>query len=324
MISTANARTARDFGDPEDDNSIREAIRQASPPETIKTITLADFLRKQFPARETLLAPWLPAKGLALVFAPRGIGKTHFALNVAYSVASGGTFLGWSASRPHRVLILDGEMPAVTLQERLASIMTHADGEPPADDYIRLLPYDLFELGGPDLSTSEGQKVLEPLIGDAELIIVDNISTICRAGKENEAESWGLIQGWALEQRRKGRTVLFVHHAGKGGEQRGTSKREDVMDTVIKLARPNDYEASEGARFHVIFTKSRGFSGPDAESFEAALVNDLWITKSLADVRTAQILQLSSEGMTQREIATDLGIGLGTVNRTLKAQKEAA
>jgi hypothetical protein len=288
----------------------------------IEALPLDAFLARKFPPRETLLSPWLPEKGLAMVFAPRGVGKTHFALNVAYAVASGGTYLRWKANQPRKVLLLDGEMPAVALQERLCAIVGNSIGEPPAADYVRLLPYDLFELGGPDLSTTEGQRALEPLIGDAALIIVDNISTICRAGKENEAESWGLIQGWALEQRRKGRSVLFVHHAGKGGEQRGTSKREDVMDTVVKLAHPTDYTPSEGARFVVAFTKSRGFSGTDAEAFEATLSEGIWLTKSIEDVRTAQILQLRDEGLKQREIATELGIGLGTVNRTLKAHQE--
>ena len=134
-----------------------------------------------------------------------------------------------------------------------------------------LLASDLCEQGIPDLSTKEGQDLLAPHIGDAELIVVDNLSTICRSGKENESESWGCVQAWALEQRRAGRSVLFIHHAGKGGEQRGTSKREDVMDSVIKLSLPEDYYPSDGARFVVAFTKSRGFHGPDADPFEAML-----------------------------------------------------
>ena len=288
----------------------------------IETIALDAFLARQFPPRNTLMAPWLPEKGLAMVFAPRGVGKTFFALNVAYAVASGGEFLRWKASEPREVLLLDGEMPAVALQERLADIVANSLSQPPSADYIRLLPYDLFEMGGPDLSTVEGQRQLEPLIGNAALIVVDNISTICRAGKENEAESWALIQAWALEQRRKGRTVLFVHHAGKGGEQRGTSKREDVMDTVIKLSRPEDYCPTEGARFVATFTKSRGFSGADAEPFEASLNDGLWFTKSLEDIRSATIMELYDAGATQRDIAKQMGIGLGTVNRTIQATKE--
>jgi nicotinamidase-related amidase len=283
----------------------------------IRSYTLEELLTTPFPPRANLLPPWLPEKGIGMAYAPRGVGKTHFALGVAYAIASGGRFLQWQAPASRPVLLIDGEMPAVVLQERLAVIAANAEGEPPAG-YVRLLPYDLFEEGGPDLSTDEGQAELEPFIGDAALIVVDNISTICRGGKENESESWSAIQAWALAQRRKGRTVLFVHHSGKGGDQRGTSKREDVMDTVIKLSRPSDYSPTEGARFIVEFTKSRGFSGGDAEPFEAQLLDGQWVTRAIEDIRIARILELKAEGLTQRQIAAEVGCGLATVNRTLK------
>ena len=82
---------------------------------------------------------------------------------------------------------------------------------------------DLTERGLPDLAMPEGQRAFDDAIGDAELVIMDNISTLVRAGKENEAESWQSVQDWALVHRRAGRAILFAHHAGKGGAQRGTS-----------------------------------------------------------------------------------------------------
>lgn len=33
--------------------------------------------------------------------------------------------------------------------------------------------------------------------------------------------------------------------------QRGTSKREDVLDTVISLQQSDDYDAKEGASFEI-------------------------------------------------------------------------
>jgi hypothetical protein len=290
-------------------------------PKPIKAINLDAFLQLQIPPKEMLLAPWLPAKGLAMVFAPRGVGKTHFALGVAYAVASAAAYLRWKAPIARRVLYIDGDMPAVVLQERLASIVEKEVAEPPAGDFIRILASDLCEFGLPDLASIEGQAAIEPQIGDAELIIVDNLSTLARSGKENESESWGLMQAWALQQRRAGRSVLFVHHAGKGGEQRGTSKREDVMDSVVKLSLPSDYTPMDGARFTVNFTKSRGFSGIDAEPFEAALHDGLWTTKSLDDLRTAQILELHGEGLNQRDIASEVGCSAATVNRAIKRMK---
>jgi RecA-family ATPase len=203
----------------------------------IRAYTLDAFLAMQIPAKAMLLAPWLPEAGIAMIFAPRGIGKTYLALGVAYAVATGGEFLRWKAPTARRVLVIDGEMPAATQQERWSKLVKANDKEPPSGDYVRILASDRCEFGLPDLSTEDGQRAIEPHIGDADLIIIDNLSTLARSGKENESESWGCIQDWALRQRRQGRSIVFIHHAGKGGEQRGTSKREDIMDSVINRCR---------------------------------------------------------------------------------------
>jgi RecA-family ATPase len=162
-----------------------------------------------------------------MLYAPRGIGKTQAALEVAYAAASGGTFLKWSAPQPRSVLIIDGEMPGATLQERLARIASIAPLEPPSPQHRRILASDLHQDGLPDLSSVEDQQRYTAVLGNAELIIIDNVSTLCRSGRENESESWLAVQGWALARRREGRAVLFVHHSGKGGSQRGTSRKED-------------------------------------------------------------------------------------------------
>ena len=59
-----------------------------------------------------------------------------------------------------------------------------------------MLSGDLTEGGLPDLGTVEGQAELDAQIGDAEIIFADNISTLVRSGKENEAEGWALVQEW--------------------------------------------------------------------------------------------------------------------------------
>ncbi len=293
-------------------------------PTKFRPIELGDFLAREFPPRENLLAPWLASKGLAMVFAPRGVGKTHFALAVAYAVASGGSFLKWAAPKARRVLLLDGEMPPAVLQERLAIIAANADMEAPPGHFM-MLPYDLCEDGGPDLGTVEGQEQLESHIGSADLIVVDNLSTLARTGKENEAEGWGTIQAWALSQRRKGRSVLFfIHHAGKGGDQRGTSKREDVLDTVIRLSHPEDYEPSDGARFLVTFTKSRGIFGADVEPFEARLNDGRWICEDTTELLEAEVMALLAEGKSLREAATELGINKNKVARIRDRAKDRA
>jgi len=135
------------------------------------------------------------------------------------------------------------------------------------------------------------------------------------------------VQEWALRQRAKGKAVLLIHHAGKSGTARGTSKREDVLDTVINLRHPSDYSPDKGAVFEVHFEKNRGFHGKDAEPFEAALIQDesgkqCWITRSIEDSNYEKVIRLFNDGLIQKEIATELGISKGFVSRLLKRARD--
>jgi putative DNA primase/helicase len=135
------------------------------------------------------------------------------------------------------------------------------------------------------------------------------------------------MQSWLLDLRRQNVTVLLVHHDGKGGTQRGTSRREDVLSQVVQLKRPTDYRASEGARFEVHLTKSRGVLGEDAEPFEAWLRSGLdgqpqWTLRLIEDAVASAAKVLADEGLSQRDIAKELGTSLTSVNRALKRAKE--
>ena len=135
-----------------------------------------------------MLTPWLPDKGLTMIFAPRGVGKTWKALGVAHAVASGGEFLCWRAPSPRRVLYVDGEMPMATLQERYAAVVRASMTDAPGVNF-RLLAADAQPDGLPDLADLEAQRFYDSAIADAELIVVDNLSTIARGLRENEADS---------------------------------------------------------------------------------------------------------------------------------------
>jgi hypothetical protein len=74
--------------------------------------------------------------------------------------------------------------------------------------------------------------------------------------------------------RRLGVAVLVVHHANKKGDQRGTSRREDVLDLVMAMRRPVDYEPKEGARFELRFEKARGLVGEDVEPIDVRMAQD--------------------------------------------------
>ena len=298
--------------------------QQTASPARIHPVGIHEFLALEFPPRNNLLSPWLPSQGLVMVYALRGIGKTHFALGVAYTVACGGHFLGWQASEPAGVLYLDGEMPAVVMQERISAIAVSNKLEPKAP--FNLLTPDLQPEGMPRIDTTEGQAEIESILTPAiNLIIVDNISTLTRA-KENEADGWTPVQEWALRQRAAGRSVMFVHHAGKGGQQRGTSRREDVLDTVIALRRPVDYHSDQGAVFEIHFEKARGIYGDDVKPIEARLTTNedgliSWITRSVETGTFDKVVQLLNDGLKQHEIAAELGINKSNVCRHVRRAK---
>ena len=296
------------------------------PPESapLEPLALSDFLALDIPPRENLLAPIIMQKSVNMLFGPRGCGKTHLGVGIAVAVATGTAFLHWQAPEPRRVVYIDGEMPATALQERFDAATRGIDNFSYAATHLAILASDLRLDGLPNLATLEGQARYAPKLEGFELIIVDNIATLCRGGKENESDSWALLQAWALEQRRAGRAVLFLHHSGKGGDQRGTSAREDIMDTVIKLSRPTDYKPAEGARMIVEFSKARGIMGQDAEPFEARLAAGVWTVRAATSARDESILELKDIGLTQRQIAIELSISAATVNRVLQRHGNAA
>ena len=283
-----------------------------------KTFHLQEFTTMPLQARPMVLAPILPAKGLGMLYAQRGVGKTHVGLGIGYAVATGGSFLRWHAPEPRKVLYVDGEMPAASLQERLNTIRAASPTLHPEN--FRLLPMDLQELGDSlNLAQETDQRAIEAQIDGAELLLLDNLSTLVNGGRENDAESWDSMQGWLLRLRRQGLTVLLIHHAGRGEHARGTSKREDVLDTVVHLKRPDNYAIEEGARFEVHLTKARGVHGEGTAPFEARLETRdgiaLWTTRALVDVQAEQVVQMTKDGMSVRDIENELGISRSKVNR---------
>jgi len=305
------------------ENSVAQ---EASTTKSIRVVSLPEMLSMEFPPRENILCPWLPTQGIGMIYSIRGTGKTHVALGISVAVASGGRFLRWEAPQPRGVMYVDGEMPAVVIQERLSHIIASLDKEPSAP--LHIVTPDLQKSGMPDLSTYDGQMALEPHLDGVSLVIVDNISTLCRGGRENEAESWLPVQGWALRLRTRGKSVLFIHHSGKGGLQRGTSRREDVLDTVINLKRPGDYRPDEGARFEVHFEKARGIYGENVKPFEAKLITGIegkqeWGMKDLEESLTERVADLLNQGVPQQEIAEMIGVAKGTVSKHKRKAQDA-
>lgn len=283
--------------------------------EAVEAKPLPQFLAEKIKPREMMLAPVIPTQGLVMLYAPRGVGKTFVSLAIGIAVARGGKLFDWAAPQPRPVVFVDGEMPTATMQERLRPMVTNDGAE---HTNFSIVCADLRRDGLPDLASEEGQTAIQRLVYPGTLLILDNLSSLVR-GKENEADGWQSVQDWLLHLRRNQVSVLLVHHAGKNGEQRGTSRREDVLDTIISLRRPSDYRPSDGARFEVHVEKARGVTGDQLDAFEAKMeIRDghtIWTHQPLDDINYERVIELSKLKMAIRDIAEELRLSKSKVSR---------
>lgn len=292
--------------------------------------TMGELLRMDIPPRQYILYPFIQEKSLCMLYAKRGTGKTFVGLSIALAVSAGVDIMNFRVEKPHKVLYIDGEMPAQTMQERLSLLAMGLGGIYTGQDNLLILTPDRQDIPMPNLASAEGQQAIAPLLNDVKLLIVDNISALCQYGKENDAESWIPMQKWLLELRRQGIAVLLIDHAGKNGDNRGTSKKQDILDAVIALETPERHKASDGCSFVVRYTKSRCICGEDVSEYEAHLEEDeigglAWrVSKHITpkqqkhEETLSKVKELLDKRLTYRVIAQQMGISKSTVGEFAK------
>ena len=243
-------------------------------------LSLSDFQALPIPQRDYLVFPWLAASSLNMVFAARGLGKSWFVHQLALCLARGVKFFDWLVPRECRVLLVDGEMPSAVLQKRFSILAGKA-----LPDGLDILPSEsLWQDGNPlnlnDPATQDRfQKMLDARAVKGlkpDLIIIDNLSSLTSGTDENDNGALDGLLHWQMGLRHQGYAVLLVHHAGKGpnGDQRGASRREDLLDTCIRLSAPlNLPEPARGACFEISFSKTRD-QRPTPDKLTVALALD--------------------------------------------------
>jgi len=272
-----------------------------------------------------------------MIYAPAGVGKTQLCLSVAITIASGGsmfTTTPWKALEPNPVLYCDGEMHEADLQDRVRKFHK---GKQISDGFLRYVNGTWQPEGMPDLSKPEGQRLVDELIRSqgTKVLILDNLSTLCLSGRENETDSWKPVQAWFLRLRHSGVSVIIVHHASKSRDdsgkprQRGTSLHDVTLDSSIVLDRPRNCDEEDGCVFHLSYVKNRGFYGTDATPLEVRLIEEKsgafsWIDRKLVQKTYDEVVDLYNDGMQNpKDLATELGVGLRITQKHLKKAKAA-
>ena len=112
------------------------------------------------------------------------------------------------------MLLIDGELPQADLRQR--AIQVQAAAEHPAErGQLTVISSDRVDRGIGNLGLPAVQAEVECWLDGVELLILDNLSSLTVGVRENDGDAWAQIQDWLLRLRRRGISVLIVHHAGK-------------------------------------------------------------------------------------------------------------
>ena len=299
-------------------------------------ITQKDLISQDIPPREFVLGHWMPKDSFGMVYAPRGVGKSWFCMALGVSIAKGQKiFLGWEIHDKYSVLYVDGEMAKVELKERFNELT-----DAPLDNLFILSSEMLYRDGCPIcLDIPDEQQAVNDLLDHletkgqkAQVIILDNLSTLRRGINENDNNEAQALLDWLVSLRHKGYTVIVVHNSGKSGSQRGASIIEVPMDYVIKLSTPDkkSIPLHEGAHFEFSFDKVRGKTPKPNKGLLSLRTNSEGLLQLCSDQsdnivdRHYILLKLLGEfgSLTHREVSKKLDISIGSVNNDLKKLRD--
>jgi hypothetical protein len=284
------------------------------------TCNSADLPKLNVPPREPILGEWFKEADLGFIFGARGLGKTWLAMLIGRQCAECGSVADWKVHQPQRVLYVDGETALDEIRRRDVGLSTA-----PTEGMFYLQHEVLFHLTGKVLNLTSPivqAAILEDCLRKKKkVLILDNLSCLFSGVKENDADSWEQVLPWLLELRRNRIAVIIVAHAGRNGFMRGTSRREDAANWIIKLAEAKNHgESQDGARFVARFSKNRNATDADCPPLEWHFnlpKGETLCRVSCKKISTAQMFrELIEDGLTNcKDLADEMGITKGQVSK---------
>ncbi len=310
--------------------AVAEAERIEFAPESGKlrsaVLSLKSFCNLSISPKKIFLAPWLAEMMIILITGYRGTGKTWFVLGLLVAIASGQDFGPWVSMGAGACLYLDGEMVVSDVQDRLKALCADVSLQQPLYVYSEAYANQLG-LKRANLLNEEWRDSVKKILLSLKIKVfcIDNISSLSPGADENSKQDWAPVNSWLLELRFAGITTILLHHTNKDGGQRGTSAREDNIDTSILLKRAPGYVAEDGASFVVNFTKSRVATRdlPKISDINMKLSENqdgklTWIFNNSKRQNREQILKLADSGMAKKDISAELGCTFQNVSQTIK------
>lgn len=214
-------------------------------------------------AKLTYLIPGLIYRGsTAKVYGPPGAGKTHLALDMALSVATGVPWMGQKTLERRIVHFLMAEGEAVNRLRVAAFVAKHGVDPEDLENFVAI-PEGV-------LLTPEGVKLYLELVAQDEpgLVFLDTKNAMM-AGDENSASDVGvMIRAMRLiRDAGKDTAVVLIDHTGLADESRGRGSNAvtAAMDTEIRVSKAR--KAGVAVIYTAEVTRDKASAQDDAARF---------------------------------------------------------
>ena len=227
-----------------------------------QTNNIDTFLSKDIKTESLIGEGLLDLGDTLLLVGPSEVGKSFFALQLAFDLATGRPFLGrYTVSRPTSVLLLQSEMSEGRYQERVRKLRRNYP-----DKYI---PLELATTYIFRLDNDEDFAQLQDAIGavNAEVLILDPLRPFFQGDENSSQVIDNLFHTIRALNQSKPITTILSHHESKPNadtfgrdlragkyKSRGSSVLTDRPGSVFRLEPTRDYET-----VRLVFEKTRSF-----------------------------------------------------------------
>ena len=320
--STSSILKAESKASPSRDRDGASNHNNFSPSEYLKLIDASELVLMEVPPKRKHWGKLIQSNQTGMLYGPRGKGKTWICLAIAMAMASGTNFLGHGPKNRRRVIYMDGEMDVHTFKGRLAKLAPSLKIDVPKG--LRIFTPESYAGLLPSVATPQGIDEINRLIGtEWDVLFLDNYSA-WSDGRET-SESWAPVMKWMLSHKHAGRTVILVHHAGKSGAQRGSSRHEDALDWSIAL-KPIMNGLDDGSlQVSLEWEKARHLASNETPPLRVVMRSTEsgaleWSSHPLETQNDLAVKakELSAQGMSNAQIANTLGKHRDTIRLWLK------
>lgn len=281
---------------------------------------LGDLLTADYAPRGPVVGRLITEASLNMIFGPTGSGKSYLALSIAASVMLCRPLLGFACPTARSVYYVDSEMGERYFIPTLKRVIPDSDMNCLSARQFAYRSYSENEdCRSWNISHPAYQAKYEKEIENFDVIIFDNLSGLTRpvSNHDGDLSQWQRIQPWFVRLRDKGKTIILLHHAGKSGDQRGHSDKEDPMDNVLKLV---PFEAA-GLGIEIRIKKGRDLKPHEKRSIRAeGVFSDtglFWHWEYANDAVESRVERMHVLKVPKSAIAQETGLSLFRIHEII-------